>query len=164
LVLCFSKLRCDARATPCGRPKQSQINKTYTRATAGFRVSAQDVLDFISEQTDIFLIDTDIVTESANIISPLLVHELCHYFVDSVPELNIEITDQDDSNAQVIVASYVPGYPWRTLEWARLLSWAARKSVTDGNSGSVRNFIEMAIPPGDRPAWDADRIIEPSRR
>jgi hypothetical protein len=128
---------------------------------AGFRVSAQEVIPLAGKKADIFLINEDFLEEDEAVLAPLLVHEVCHYLVDGEFEVAYAFQPEDDANAKVIVNGYLSDQ-WHCIDWAKLLAWAARESVTKGDVASVRQFLELAIPERDRRGhWRPDELREP---
>jgi hypothetical protein len=129
---------------------------------AGFKVSAQSAISLPGKQVDIFLLNVAHFSEGDTVLAPLLIHELCHYVEDSGLARNYQFETEDEANALVILDGYVEGAKrWHSLTWAKLLARAARVAASKNAVASVRQFLELAIPPYDRPGWQPDRIQEP---
>lgn len=139
----------------------SVITKDYFDTDAGMQASAQERVALGDVKADIFLINVDHLKKGDAILSPLIVHEICHYIEQIGISESYELTNADKANAVVVMSGLdAKVRSLHTLSWARLLCRCARLAVSNGKYESVRHFLEIAIPSYDRPHWKPAKIIE----
>lgn len=140
------------------------INARFFNTDAGFRASAQNHLPGLKVPADIYLINTAHLSKKKYAVAPVIVHEIAHYLEQIGEAPNYAIEAIDEANGQVVLAGLDPEVRSRehTRLWANLVARAARLEVVAGRYGSIRSFLEQAIPAYDRPHWRGIDIQEPA--
>lgn len=120
---------------------------------AGYRADAHDALG-VSEEVDIFLLNTAHFSARPEFIEPIVVHELAHMLEQTgiIPEP----VYNDDENADAILgslrANVLKSNMRHNKTWALHLAIGARtmmiKKLT--NHSSIRAYLEAAVPTYDR--------------
>lgn len=138
------------------------INANFVNSDAGFRASAQDHLSGLKVDADIYLINTAHLHKKRYAIAPIMIHEIAHYLEQIGKASNYAIESIDATNGQVILHGLDARVRLldHNLHWANLLSRTARTEVLAGRYGSIRSFLELAIPANDRPHWRGYDIQE----
>lgn len=138
------------------------INSKFQDADAGFKAKADKVLG-LHRRADIFLLNEDHLYKNDDALTPLLVHELCH-FVEQIGKVKGKFTQADRHNGVEILASYHDQVrALHTVTWSRLMARAARRAVECFSASSVAEFLEQAIPDYDRPGWNRKKLMEPGQ-
>lgn len=132
-------------------------------ADAGFKANLETEVDVGKKRADLLLLNVVHLKNSEAVLSPLLVHELCH-FIEQANAMDLAtIEDIDEANAVAILSMLAESIlHLHTPEWAQLLAFCARRSVEQGSVNSINAFLEAAIPEYDRPFWKPEKITERS--
>jgi hypothetical protein len=136
-------------------------NAPRTNTDAGMLTNLRSRLPKLAKDADVFLINVVHLRKGEALLRPLIIHEICHYVEKIGHATNVPWHVNDEKNADTIIAGLDP--PVRQLHsftWARLLAYSGRFVVRNRLvvQGTVRQFLELALPDYDRPQWDGGRL------
>jgi hypothetical protein len=128
-----------------------RFNKGFHDTIAGYKVSARLVFPSLSADADVFLLAKQALTWSGADLLPIVLHELCHWYLDSgnQAKLPVAITPIDRQKGKTLYKRtdiHNEHVTKHTLSFCEILCAMARRAVEQKKySGSRDELVASAM-------------------
>jgi hypothetical protein len=129
----------------------AQFNTGFHDTIAGYKTDAKSVFPNLSADADVFLIAKQCLANSAKEVDALIIHELCHWYIDSGLQASHEIaiskTDRVEARSLYRRTGQVNEHITRhTIQFCELLCAVAGRAMKNSKMFSSRQeIVDLAM-------------------
>jgi len=124
----------------------AQFNVSFHNSIAGYKTGAKSMFPNLSADADVFLIAKQCLDNSAKEVDALIIHELCHWYIDSglQPSHEIAINETDRAEARSLYRrtdQVNEQFTKHTIQFCELLCAVAGRAMKNSKTFSSRQEI-----------------------